>query len=77
MMELMEQADRQAVNSSAAATDVPHMVQAMLELHDSWAAYILRKNLNCDTAEFWVKRKNRGAISWSASMTCSDNTIRL
>ena len=52
MMELMEQADRQAVNSSAAATDVPHMVQAMLELHDSWAAYILRKNLNCDTAEF-------------------------
>lgn len=38
--------------SGANEIDVPHLVQGMLELTDSWAAYILKSTLKDDVAEF-------------------------
>ena len=42
MGRLIEMACRQVVSSSAPAIDLPHLVQAMLQLEDSWACYLLK-----------------------------------
>lgn len=52
MIDILQQSNRQAINSSAEAVDVPHFVQALMELPDSWAAYLIRKHIACDDAEF-------------------------
>ncbi len=52
MNSLFSAAHTNAVNSEVSAIDVPHFVRALLNLPDSWAAYLLRKHLQCDEAEF-------------------------
>lgn len=52
MIDILQQSNRQAINSSAEAVDVPHFVLALMELPDSWAAYLIRKHIACDDAEF-------------------------
>ena len=42
MGRLIELACRQVVSSSAPAIDLSHLVQAMLQLEDSWACYLLK-----------------------------------
>jgi ATP-dependent Clp protease ATP-binding subunit ClpA len=40
--QLMGQASMQVISSSAEALDIPHVVVAMLQLENSWAAYLLK-----------------------------------
>ena len=41
-------------NSSAQEADIPHFVQAMLELEESWAAYLLKEVLGDEETDFMV-----------------------
>ena len=50
--QLMGKASLQVISSSAEALDIPHVVVAMLELEDSWAAYLLKKHLGECESEF-------------------------
>lgn len=50
--QLMGKASLQVISSSAEALDIPHVVVAMLELEDSWAAYLLKKHLGESESEF-------------------------
>jgi len=50
--QLMGLASLQVISSSAEALDTPHIIVSMLELKDSWAAYLLKKNLGDDTSDF-------------------------
>ena len=50
--QLMGKASLQVISSSAEALDIPHVVVAMLELEDSWAAYLLKKHLGACEPEF-------------------------
>ena len=50
--QLMGKASLQVISSSAEALDIPHVVVAMLELKDSWAAYLLKKHLGACEPEF-------------------------
>ena len=50
--QLMGQASLQVISSSAQALDIPHVVVAMLQLENSWAAYLLKKHLNDDESSF-------------------------
>ena len=44
----------QVQNSSAQEADIPHIVQAMLELEESWAAYLLKEVLGDEETDFMV-----------------------
>lgn len=50
--QLMGKASLQVISSSADALDIPHVVVAMLELEESWAAYLLKKHLGDSESEF-------------------------
>lgn len=50
--QLMGKASLQVISSSADALDIPHVVVAMLELEESWAAYLLKKHLGGCESEF-------------------------
>ena len=50
--QLMGQASLQVISSSAQALDIPHVVVAMLQLENSWAAYLLKKHLGDNESEF-------------------------
>ena len=50
--QLMGQASMQVISSSAEALDIPHVVVAMLQLKNSWAAYLLKKHLGDNESEF-------------------------
>lgn len=50
--QLMGKASLQVISSSAEALDIPHVVVAMLELEESWAAYLLKKHLGACEPEF-------------------------
>ena len=50
--QLMGKASLQVISSSADALDIPHVVVAMLELEESWAAYLLKKHLGACEPEF-------------------------
>ena len=52
MAEIFIKAHMIVTFSGANEIDVPHLVQGMLELTDSWAAYILKNTLKDDIAEF-------------------------
>jgi len=52
MGRLIEMACRQVVSSSAPAIDLPHLVQAMLQLEDSWACYLLKDCLQDKESNF-------------------------
>lgn len=52
MIDILQASNEQAIHSSAEAVDVPHFVQAIMQLPDSWAAYLIRKHIACDEAEF-------------------------
>ena len=49
---LMRQASLQVISSSAEALDTPHVVVALLQLENSWAAYLLKKHLGDNEADF-------------------------
>ena len=46
MEQLLENAFRQVLYSSAAAVDTPHLVKALLDLEDSYASYVLKVAVN-------------------------------
>ena len=50
--QLIGQASLQVISSSAEALDIPHVVVAMLQLENSWAAYLLKKYLGDDESDF-------------------------
>lgn len=50
--ELIQHAYLMIDNSSAEALNVPHLVQSMLQLKDSWACHILKETLEEDLPEF-------------------------
>ena len=52
LSELLEAAYRNVSFSSAESLDVPHLTRALLSLDDSWAAYMLKKELGDDVEEF-------------------------
>ncbi|MBR1688726.1 MAG: AAA family ATPase [Prevotella sp.] len=52
MQELLQRAYRQVESSSAEAIDIPHLVNALLELDDCWAAYFLRDAIGEDVGSF-------------------------
>ena len=52
MAEIFIKAHMIVTFSGANEIDVPHLVQGMIELTDSWAAYILKNTLKDDIAEF-------------------------
>lgn len=52
LTELLQYAYMTISNSSAEEMDVPHLVQGMLQLEDSWACYLLKEALGEDIPEF-------------------------
>lgn len=52
LTELLQYAYMTITNSSAEAMDVPHLVQGMLRLEDSWAGYLLEETVGEDIPEF-------------------------
>ena len=49
---VIEQAYLQILGSGVEELDVPHLLSAVLKLDDSWAAYLLRKNINIQENQF-------------------------
>ena len=54
MEELVNAAYNMVVFSSAGSLDVPHLVRALLKMEDSWACYILKKQLGDSEEDFMV-----------------------
>ncbi|MBO4333587.1 MAG: AAA family ATPase [Paludibacteraceae bacterium] len=52
MIDILQLSEQQAYSSSAKEVDVPHLVKALLSLPDSWAAFLLRKHVAIDEANF-------------------------
>lgn len=52
MSEMFFKAHLVVTYSGAEVMEIPHLVQTMLQLEDSWAAYYLKKAINGDTADF-------------------------
>ena len=50
--EILQYAYQTIHNSSAEEMDVPHLVQGILQLKDSWACYLLKETLGEDLPEF-------------------------
>ena len=53
LSELLQYAYMTISHSSAEEMDVPHLVQGMLQLEDSWAGYLLKKTVGEDMPEFF------------------------
>ena len=54
LSELLQYAYMTISHSSAEEMDVPHLVQGMLQLEDSWAGYLLKKTVGEDMPEFFI-----------------------
>jgi len=52
MSTVIESAVQQVASSSAEALDIPHLTKGILELEDSWAAYLLKESLQGKEASF-------------------------
>lgn len=52
MTGVLQRAALQVVSSSAEAIDIPHLVDALLDLEDSWAAYLLKDCLHKKIPDF-------------------------
>ena len=52
LQQLIEKACLQVISSNGEMLDLPHMVAAMLQLEDSWAAYLLKQALNGEESMF-------------------------
>ena len=52
MSKVLESAVRDVENSSAESLDMPHLVKGVLELEESWAAYLLKDSLYGKEANF-------------------------
>ena len=52
LSELLQYAYMTISHSSAEEMDVPHLVQGMLQLEDSWASYLLKETVGEDMPEF-------------------------
>ncbi len=85
MSRLFEHAFESVMNSSAAFLDIPHLVNAMLGLEESWAAYRLRDCLNGEEGAFMSvlagntsdegavhegNAENSSATAWRRLVTC-------
>ena len=53
MTQLIERACQKVFYSSAEQVDIPHLIHAMLELEDSWAAYLLKEAIG-DNEEIFM-----------------------
>ena len=88
MMTLLDTACQQVVSSSATVLDTPHLVRAMLQLEDSWAAYLLKQALGVDEQDFMSQlitayeiddmdfgeyREERGKEAWRRLVTCMND----
>ena len=52
MSKVIESAVQQVAMSSAEAVDIPHLTKGILELEDSWAAYLLNESIQGQEASF-------------------------
>ena len=52
LSKVLELAVRQVASSSAEALDIPHLTKGILELEDSWAAYLLKASLGDNENDF-------------------------
>ena len=52
MAMLIEQAYQKVFYSSAEQVDIPHLLHAMLEMEDSWAAYLLKEAIGDNLEAF-------------------------
>ena len=52
MSKVIESAVQQVALSSAEAVDIPHLTKGILELKDSWAAYLLNESIQGQEASF-------------------------
>ena len=52
LLQMLEFADAQVSNADAGIVDVPHVIQAMYQLNDSFAAYWLKQHVTVSKAEF-------------------------
>ena len=50
--QLVSEAYKQVVFSSAQALDVPHLLYGLLHLKESWACYLLKKTVGTETEQF-------------------------
>lgn len=55
MQMVIDYACRQVASSSAEALDIPHLLSGILSLQESWAAYLLKKELGNYESEFMSK----------------------
>ena len=81
---LLDKSWEQVVYSSAEAIDVPHLAKALLDMEDSWAAYMLKRALYGKETNFLTKllnicdydtqlekeKKKRTLSEWKALVTC-------
>ena len=67
MVQLIERAYQHVLYSSAEQVGLPHLVKSLLELKDSWAAYLLKEALGENEEEFISE-----IISWYENATDED-----
>ena len=90
LSELLEAAYRNVSFSSAESLDVPHLTRALLSLDDSWAAYMLKKELGDDVEEFMGElisyyeetdeetadaEESHDRLQWKRLVTCLNDTV--
>lgn len=88
MADILEDAGNYTVYSSATSIDIPHLVNGILNLEESWAAYMLREALQGYGAEFMsrlisaneeevnsvdTREEKRGTPEWRKLVTCMND----
>ena len=86
--EMIEESMKQVVFSSAEAMDIVHVVNAMMQLKDSWAAYLLNSTLGEDADDFMSTlisaceeeygtddMQERTHEGWRRLVTCLNDTL--
>lgn len=85
---LIENAVLSVAHSSAKSVDIPHLVSGLLQLDDSWAAYLLKESLFNKESDFMsqlvnfcefddklqeLKGENSHQASWRKLVTCMND----
>ena len=90
--EVIDNAVRHVAMSSAESLDMPHLVSGILELKDSWAAYLLKDSLYNKESNFMSeligfceyddqlqdeKEEEGGAAPWKKLVTCMNDHYKM
>ncbi len=90
--EVIDNAVRHVAMSSAESLDMPHLVSGILELKDSWAAYLLKDSLYNKESNFMSeligfceyddqlqdeKEEEGGAAPWKKLVTCMNDHYKI